>query len=307
MFEAYAFGPFIIWTRVVFLLLGIWLTTEFLLRLSRSAHLSLQHFQTNAWRYVLAFAIGGRIAAIIADYRVYQLDPLRVFVFWDGGFSFLGAAVGVTLVLNWLTRHHRATFLQWLDVITPAVCFGMGFEWLGKFTAGASYGRPTDVFWAITYDGMNVRYVVPIHPVQLYYAAFFFILTFLLLVIRKNAKRAGAETLFGIVMGALATFFLEYFRGDFSKLVFASQLDFVLLTVLFASLGIFAVIELKLSKRAMYVYEGVLLTIFGGYLALRPHLLLPTIELRFTQFIAVLALLGTVVYVVVHRRKYPHL
>ena len=48
MFEAVSVGPAIIWTRVVFLLLGVWLGTEFFLRLAESSHLSIQHFKEHA-------------------------------------------------------------------------------------------------------------------------------------------------------------------------------------------------------------------------------------------------------------------
>lgn len=307
MFEAFSIGPFLVWTRAAFLLLGIWLSVEFFLRLASSARLSLDHFKEKAWVYALAFAFMARLTAIIAQYRVYLRDPLRIFVITDGGFSFLGGAIGIALVLSWITKSHRSTFLQWLDVLLPAAAFGLFFDWLGKFASGHSYGKPTDMWWGVTYDALSVRYVVPVHPVQLYYALFFLGLTFLMLIIRKHASRAGAETLAGIVLATAATFFFEYFRGDFGIPVFATQLDFLVLFLLFISLGLFAAVELKLTPRAIYLYEVLLITLFGGYLFLRSWLSLPTFELRFSQFLSVLALLATVVYVVVHRRKYPHL
>lgn len=307
MFEAFAIGPFIFWTRLLFLLVGIWLSTEFFLRLARSAHLSIQHFTDARWIYVVAFLFFGRFAAIVAQYRVYLRDPLRIFIFSDGGFSFLGAAAGIAIVLYRMTWRQRATFLQWLDVLTPATTFGLVFDWLGKFFAGHDYGKPTDMFWGVTYDTIGVRYTVPIHPVQLYYALFFFVLTFLLLVIRKRAHRAGAITLAGIILGSIATFAFEYFRGDFSIPVFATKVDFAVLIALFLSLGVFAAIELKLSQRVMLIYQGGLLLVFGSYVISRSWLQFATHELRFSQLLAVLALLATTVYVLVQRRKYPYL
>lgn len=307
MFEAFAIGPLLVWTRVVFLLLGIWLATEFFLRLAQSAHLTLTHFREHAWRYVAAFLLMARVVSIVSNYRVYLKDPMRVFIFWDGGFSFFGGTLGIALVLYWINRTHRSTFLQWLDVLLPAACFGLAFEWLGKFFAGISYGKPTDAFWGVSYDTIGVRYVVPIHPVQLYYAIFFFLLTFLLLLIRKNSKRAGTETLFGVLLAAAVTFGLEYFRGDFSIPVFATRLDFIVLITMFISLGIFAAIEVSLSQRALIISQLLLFVIFGGYMLARSQLLLPTFELRFSQFLSVLSALAVIVYVIVHRWKHPHL
>lgn len=307
MFEAFAVGPLLIWTRVIFLVLGVWLSVEFFLRLAQSAHLSLQHFRDHALRYALSFLFCGRLFAVISEYRIYLRDPMRVFIVWDGGFSFLGAAIGIGVVLYWASRSHRATFLQWLDVLLPATMFGLVFDWLGKFAAGHAYGKPSDLPWAVTYDAINVRYTVPVHPVQLYYALSFFLLTFLLLIIRKRSHRAGSETLCGIFVAAVITFLFEYFRGDFSIPVFATNVDFLVLIALFISLGVFAIVELQLSERGMLLYEGILLLVFGGYLFVRNWISLPTYEFRFSQFLAILASLATVVYVVVHRRKYPHL
>lgn len=289
------------------MLLGIWLALEFFLRLATSARLSLQHFREHAWRYLIAFLLSGRLVAMIAEYRVYLRDWQRIFIVWDGGFSFLGGAIGIGFVLYWATRNHRSTFLQWLDVLLPATCFGMAFDWFGKFLSGQSYGRPTDLPWAVTYDALGVRYVVPVHPVQLYYSVFFFLLTFILLIIRKKATRAGAETLVGILIASTGVFLFEYFRGDFGIPVFATQADFIVLFLLFISLGLFAIIEPKLSLKAITVYEVLLMLCFGSYIFTRSWLDLPTFELRFSQFLSVLALLAAVVYVVVHRRKYPHL
>lgn len=307
MFEAFTAGPLIIWTRLVFLLLGVWLAAEFFFRLASSAQLSLLHFRTHAIRYVLAFFLGGRLFAILAEYRVYLRDPLRIFVAWDGNFSFLGGAIGVGFVLYLLTKSQRATFLQWLDVLLPATSFGLMFDWLGKFFSGRSYGKPTDGFFGITYESIGVRFAVPVHPVQLYYALFFFILTFLLLVIRKREQRAGSETMWGIVLASVATFILEYFRGDFGIPVFATKMDVVFLLALFVSLGIFALVELKLTKMQAIAYQSALVITVLGYMIWREYLPFARFELRFSQLLAIISLLAAVEYVLVHRRKYPHL
>jgi prolipoprotein diacylglyceryltransferase len=204
------------------------------------------------------------------------------------------------------TRGQRSTFLQWLDALLPATTLGLVFSWVGSFFAGDAYGRPTDYFWGVTYDTAAVRFTIPLHPVQLYYALFYFCLTFLLLVIRKRSKRVGTETLFGIVIACLATFFLESFRGDFSIPVFATLLDFIVLTFLFLSLGVFAVIENRVSKKMSLWYELGLLIVTVSYMFLRSWFDFELYELRLSQLLAIIALLFTVVYVVVERKRYPY-
>lgn len=306
MFQAFEIGPFLLWTRLVFILLGIWLSTELFLRLAESANLSLQHFRDRSLWYAAAFLLGGRGIALLADYKTYLAEPLRAVKIHDGNFSFLGGAIGIGVVLYFATRGHRTTFLQWLDALLPAATLGLVFSWLGSLFAGDAYGRPTDVFWGITYDSSSVRYTIPLHPVQLYYALFYVVLTFLLLVLRKRAKRVGAETLFGIVVACLGTFLLEAYRGDFSIPVFATLVDFALIVFLFLSLGVFAIIENRISPRLSLIYEACLLVGTVAYMFARPWLDFETFELRISQLLAVLALLITVVYVVVERRRYPY-
>lgn len=306
MFQAFELGPFLLWTRLIFILLGIWLSAEFFLRLSESANLSLQHFRDHGLWYCFAFVLGGRVVAMLAEYRVYLRDPLRTVFLTDGNFSFLGAAIGIGVVLYVTTRGQRTTFLQWLDALLPATCLGLVFSWVGSFFAGDAYGRPTDVFWGVIYDTPSVRYTIPLHPVQLYYALFYFLLTFLLLIIRKRSKRVGAETLIGIVTACVGAFVLESYRGDFSIPVFATLLDFCVLTFLFISLGVFALIENRISSKLSLSYELCLLLGTIGYMFMRAWLDLETFELRVSQLLAVLALLITVVYVVVERRKHPY-
>jgi phosphatidylglycerol---prolipoprotein diacylglyceryl transferase len=309
VFEAFQIGPFIIWTHLLFFVVAVWLSAEFFFRLAQSAGLSLQAFKEEAHWYLIGAILGGRFFSVIEQYRLYLRadDPFRIFFLHDGNFSFLGMAAGIVVVLYITRRSSRTTFLQWLDVLLPATSFGLAFDWLGKFAAGQAYGRPTDLFWGVTYDAMNVRFAVPIHPVQLYYAFFYLFLTFMLLIVRKHARRAGAETLAGIAFAALITFIFEYFRGDFGIPVFATKLDFFLLFLLFISLGIFAAVEINIPPRMVIIYEAITTTLCAGYLFIRPWLPFDTFELRFSQLLAVLALLGSIVYVAVHRRRHPHL
>lgn len=306
MFQAFELGPFLLWTRLVFILLGVWLSVEFFLRISDSASLSLQHFRDHSLWYIAAFLLGGRLTAILSEYKAYVREPLRSFYLHDGNFSFLGGAIGIGVVLYFATRGHRTTFLQWLDSLLPAATLGLVFSWMGSFFAGDAYGKPTDLFWGVIYDSSSVRYTIPLHPVQLYYALFYFLLTFLLLIIRKRSKRVGTETLFGIVLACLGTFLLEAYRGDFSIPVFATPIDFGLLTFLFVSLGVFTVIENRITKKVSLGYEALLLLVTIGYMFARPHLDIEAYELRLSQLLAVLALLITVVYVVLERRRHPY-
>lgn len=308
MFEAYQIGPFLFRSHLLILAFGVWISTELFLRLAISEGLQVTHFFRFSPAYLAGFFLGGRLLAVLVLYRVYLQDPLRFFVFWDGTFSFLGGCIGVAVVLFLATLRDRTTFLQWLDALVPAAMLGHALDWLGRFFGNLSYGKPTDVPWGMEVSSMAVRYTVPIHPVQLYAAFFFGLLTLLLLHIRKSPNhRAGLITLLGIVLGALGTLFLEFFRGDFAVTIFAKLSDFLFLGFLFASLGMIAVFERRISQKFSLWNSVIVGVATVAYILARPWLDVATVEWRFSQFLAILAILGTVVYVTVHRWKYPHL
>ena len=306
MVEAIEIGPLMIWTHLIFLLVGVWLSTEFGFRLAEGSHLSLHHFQQYGRWYAGAFILGGRGIAVLADYRVYLRNLLRFFIIWDGNFSFLGGAIGVGIVLFVVTREHRSTFLQWLDVLVPSAALGIGFDWLGKLSAGQAYGKPTDMPWGVVYDSMSVRYTVPVHPVQLYYVLFFLLLTFALLIVRKYARRAGTETLVGVISAASAVLVFENFRGDFGIPVFAVLTDFLILLFIFGSAGFLIPRVRSVSPMVLLGWGGVAVLAVVLYLAIRGTVNVPAVELRMSQFLAVLSFLAIVVYVVVHRYQHPH-
>jgi len=307
MFEAFEIGHAIIWFRIAFLLIAIWMAAEFFFRLAQGSGLSLQSIKDYALWHVIAFIVGGRLLAVIATYQSYTHSPLTVFILWDGTFSFLGGAMGVAGVLFYATRVQRTTFLQWLDILLPATTFGLAFDWFGMFLSAQAYGKPTNVPWGVIFDTFSVRYTVPIHPVQLYYALFYFLLTFALLLIRRYSKRAGAETLIGIFIACTGVFFLEFLRGDFGIPVFALLSDFLYVGFLFLSLGVLALIEHRLTERVNSIYSFSVAALTIAYVIARPWVGVLQYQFRFSQVLAILAILGTVVYVVVHRRKYPHL
>ena len=308
VFEAFQIGPFLFRSHLLLLLLGIYLASELFLRLAVSEGLQLTHFIRKSWIYLLAFLVGGRIFAVLVLYRVYLQDPGRFFILWDGSFSFLGGCIGMGIALFLLTLKQRSTFLQWLDALLPAVTLGLAFDWLGRFLGNISYGKPTDSIFGVVVESMAVRYTVPIHPVQLYYAFSFFLLTLLLLRLRKRPnRRTGFVTLLGIALSAVIIILFEFLRGDFSVTIFAKISDFLFLAVLFVSLGGIAIFEQKISERYSFVNSLLVTAGTVAYLLARPWISVAAVEWRFSQFLAVLAILVTVVYVVTHRWKYPHL
>ncbi|MBT3834833.1 hypothetical protein HOF56_01145 [Candidatus Peribacteria bacterium] len=330
MFEIFQFGPLLLRSHILFLLIGIVLGADVFFRLANREGLRIILFLKNGWTFLISFLLGGRLLGMLLLYYAYTQDPMKVLIVWDGVFSITGGLVGIGLMLFIYTYRQRAQFLRWMDIYVPSATIIVAFDWIGRFMGAVSYGKPTDAFWGITMESIGVRYTVPIHPVQIYYAIWFLGLSFLLFHMRRrkqlnvlparlykilgakassvqiHTSRSGMVTLVGIVLSCIGVIFLDFYRGDFAITVFAKFIDFAFLALLFVSLGTISVMEKKISNKHSMLNSIMVGMATMVYLIIRPYISIISFEWRFSQFLSVLAVLVTIVYVVVHRWKYQN-
>ena len=91
---------------------------------------------------VLGTILGGRIGYVIfykASY--YAAHPLDIFKVWEGGMSFHGGFLGVTLAMVIFAYQRRRTWLQVTDFVAPMVPLGLAAGRLGNFINGELWGR----------------------------------------------------------------------------------------------------------------------------------------------------------------------
>ena len=167
----------------------------------------------------LGVVLGGRIGYVLF-YKpgYYVFHPLEALYVWQGGMSFHGGALGVTIAIVWFTRARKIPLFAFSDIITAAIPIGLFFGRIANFINGELFGRPTQVPWAMVFPNGGS---MPRHPSQLYEAVCEGILLFLLLF---AAERLGARQRPGIVTGlflagyAVARMSGELFREPDSQL-----------------------------------------------------------------------------------------
>ncbi len=157
--------------------------------------------------------VGGRLGEMFF-YRFSQLleNPLSLFKIWEGGMSFHGGLLGVTIAMLLLARKWKIPPLKLGDFIAPLVPIGLGAGRMGNFINGELWGRPTDVPW-----GMWFRHVDPQplarHPSQLYEVLGEGILLFLLVwIYSKKPRPTGAVTGLFLLGYGIARSTVEFFR-----------------------------------------------------------------------------------------------
>ncbi|MBI4716072.1 MAG: prolipoprotein diacylglyceryl transferase [Nitrospirae bacterium] len=168
--------------------------------------------------YVLLSSIlGARLYYVLfSELGWFLAHPLEILAIWRGGLSLHGGLIGGVLAGAWYCRRHGLPVLAFSDVMTPSIILGQAIGRVGCTLNGCSFGRPTDVPWAVVFTDLHslAPLGVPLHPTQLYELGLDLIFFGILWGIRKRTAFDGQ--LFAIyLMGyGVIRFILEFFRGD---------------------------------------------------------------------------------------------
>jgi phosphatidylglycerol:prolipoprotein diacylglycerol transferase len=86
----------------------------------------------------------------------------------NGGLGIPGAVIGGVLALYWFVRRNKLNFMEWLDIVAPALPIGQAIGRLGNFVNQELYGAPTDLPWGIAIE----RPIAPYTPDQRFHPLF---------------------------------------------------------------------------------------------------------------------------------------
>lgn len=116
---------------------------------------------------VLAVVAGGRLGYVLFYKPAYYLaHPLEIFYLWEGGMSFHGGLIGVTLMMVWLARSRGYRLLAVADFVCPLIPLGLAAGRLGNFINGELWGRASSAPWAMVFPQSGDG--IARHPSQLY-------------------------------------------------------------------------------------------------------------------------------------------
>lgn len=211
---AFAIGPLSIrWYGLGFasaFLFGEWLIRRFYLKEN------LPKIDTGrVFFFALAFTVvGARLAhCLIYDPTYYLSHPLKILAIWEGGLASHGGVVGMFAGVALATRGSPAgTMAVLLDRITIPAAFGGAIVRLGNFANSEILGHPTSSVLGIVFDAVDQ---IPRHPVQLYEAGVYLVLSGLLTGIYQwTSARSRPGLLLGVFLVGIfcARMFLESFK-----------------------------------------------------------------------------------------------
>lgn len=165
----FSIGPFAIrWyalAYIVGLFAGIWYARW---SVKRSPALMTQAQVDDFLLWVLGgVVLGGRLGYVLF-YKPgeYLANPISIFKTWEGGMSFHGGLLGVTLAIILYARHIKVNQWYVADVVAISAPIGIALGRLANFVNGELWGRAADVPWAMIFPGDES--MTPRHPSQLY-------------------------------------------------------------------------------------------------------------------------------------------
>lgn len=214
---AFEIGPLVIRWYALAYVAGILIAQYVILKLDdrRPVPLLSPPARDNLIVYgVLGIILGGRLGYILFyNLSYYVTHPAQIFHVWQGGMSFHGGLIGVTLAFYLFAKKYQLRWLSLMDIIAVAAPIGLFLGRCANFVNGELYGRTTDVPWAVIFPASGP---VARHPSQLYEAVLEGLLLFIILW-RMATKTHALEkpgTLAGMFIAGygIARFIVEFFR-----------------------------------------------------------------------------------------------
>jgi phosphatidylglycerol:prolipoprotein diacylglycerol transferase len=220
---ALSLGPLVLrWYSLAYIA-GIVLGWWYLLRLIArpAAPMTRPQVDDLIFYATLGVILGGRLGYVIFYGPEMFLHPLQIFKLWDGGMSFHGGAVGVSIALVVFARRHGLDWLRVHDYVACTVPIGLFFGRLANFVNGELWGKPSDLPWALVFPGSQDG--IARHPNQLYEAGLEGLALFAVMAILfwfTDARRRPGMLVGTFLIGyGIARFVVEFFREPDAQLV----------------------------------------------------------------------------------------
>lgn len=211
-------GSLTIYTVSVLHALGYYAGIYWILRHSSEYKLDKGKLSEFFLVIILFSIIGARVFSILFDGSInyYLQHPAAMLMLWNGGFTFYGGFIFALIAGIWYLRKKKFNLWSMADLTAPALALGLAIGRLGCFASGDSYGKPTNLPWAVVYsDPHSMAPVgIPLHPTQIYSVITNLFIFFFLVYLKKKQKFKGQIAFAFILLYSITRSFVEIFRDD---------------------------------------------------------------------------------------------
>lgn len=226
--------------------------------------------------------VGARLYYVAFQWSDYKDNLAEIFMIWHGGIAIYGALIGAIIGTFFYVRTKGYSFLRIADICAPGLIVGQAIGRWGNFMNQEAHGGPvTESFLRNTLhlpnfivNQMNIEGTF-YHPAFLYESLWNLLGLLVLLWLRRRPFLRAGELFFSyFIWYSIGRFFIEGVRTD--------SLDFTGPTWLASLLN-------ALWSPMKVVFEPGVLT-YGG-------------NVRFSQLLALLIVIGMAIVIIVRRKK----
>ncbi|MBT8389244.1 MAG: prolipoprotein diacylglyceryl transferase, partial [Altererythrobacter sp.] len=200
--------------------------------------------------------LGGRLGYVLFyDFGGFLAEPSSIVRVWEGGMSFHGGFLGVTLAMILFAMKNKTPVWSLFDIIAAVVPMGIGLGRLANFINGELWGRASDVPWAVQFPtgGFIAR-----HPSQLYEAALegLVLLIIMAFAIYRHGVLRKPRFVTGLFVAGYGTArtFVEFFREPDAHIGYLAG-DWLTMGMVLSVPMIIVGIALILSAREVTFYD----------------------------------------------------
>lgn len=167
------------------------------------------------WCAIIGGILGARFLFYIVEIKSVIKDPS---ILWNFGFGYVvyGGILGGALASYLYCRKKKAHFMEYFDLVMPAVALAQGFGRIGCTFAGCCYGRETSLPFGITYHTSDLAplgvKLIPTQPISSI-GDFFF--AFVLIMYARKKRNDGKVAAMYMFLYSIGRFIIEFFRADY--------------------------------------------------------------------------------------------
>jgi phosphatidylglycerol---prolipoprotein diacylglyceryl transferase len=227
-------------SKALAVLVAGWLIARELARRDRDPALA---YPLTLWGAVAGFA--GAKLYYIAEHA----GSLSIHDLGGTGFTWYGGLIGGAAAVLLVARKRGLPARLVAGIVSAPLAFAYGIGRLGCLLAGdGTYGKPSDLPWAMSFPHGTVPTTVPVQPTALYEAIVAFALGAVLWRLRDRISPTAQFATFAIAMGT-ERFLVELVRIDPTVAAGLSQPQ--LWSLALAAVGVALASRLPLARRAI--------------------------------------------------------
>ncbi len=165
----------------------------------------------HAWTMVMVGTVFGFVGAKIY-YLLENLHHLAPHLLGSSGFTWYGGLIAGVLSITVMARRYQIPLGEFAGMAAAPLSLAYGIGRIGCFLSGdGTYGKPSDLPWAMAFPNGTVPTLERVHPTALYEAIIAFVLAGVLWALRSRVTPVALFGLYAVASG-LARFLVEELR-----------------------------------------------------------------------------------------------